>query len=231
MKPPLKRVPGQRQGRSPSPQPRPCASDSSCISAAGTCTTTPTPTMDPKDSWCREVQLLLCQLLLAVMPDRVAGTSQQHSPISATFSHASVSPSHRGHCLLAKAKPRCHFPQHHAPCARTQPDPCATNAARWGPWGTWCAPSVPDLSLLGWLCVPSPTGCPRPCAGCAGMPRSYSQRLELGTGMGTFLNRGPQFTCTRTERGGPGFPPQGMQPPPRHKVLGSAPTVGHGNQH
>lgn len=147
----------------------------------------------------------------------------------------------------AEEEPRCHFPQHRAPRASAAgrdripappAPPCHKGCPVGPPRGTWPVPSAHGLSSLGWLRVPSPTGCPRPWGGCAGTPGSYSQRLELGTGMGMFLNRGLQFTCTGTRRGGAGFSPRGPHSRRggrgRHlatKRPGSAPTAGHGNRH
>lgn len=86
-----------------------------------------------------------------------------------------------------------------------------------------------SLSSRGWLQVPSPTGCPGPRGGCAGTPGSYSERWELGTGMGMFLNRGLQFTCTRVVGRLLGSIPRG--PTRRGDAAATSPRCTQGRHH
>lgn len=154
-------------------------------------------------------------------------------PCWAAFGRASVSPSHRGRQRGAarQRKSRGATSRSTVPlvlawqdAARSQCPPLLlpTKNTRRGPPDPRRVLSAHGLSSPGRLQVPIPAGCPRPRGGCAGTPGSYSQSLELGTGLGTFLNRGLWFTCTGAG-GGPSVPSPGRggtELSPRHKALG-----------
>lgn len=159
------------------------------------------------------IQLRPCQPLPPTLPARAAGTRRlpqlhSHSPAQSLLAVPRFPHPTRATGCSAEEEPQRHFPST-VPLVPARQDvagsPCpllllATKITQQGPAEAWHVLSAHGLSLPGQLRAPSPVGCPCPQGGCAATPGSYSQRLELGTGMGTFLNRGLWFTCTRTGR-------------------------------